>query len=834
MNLDHLSSVDFEEFTYDLLNSLGFVNVDWRKGSGKGGTSPDQGRDIVAELHQRDIDGAEHMETWFVQCKHYERGVPPDVLMPAVTWASAERPDVLLFVVSNSLSNPAKNCLDDYVHNNRPPFRIKVWERKDLERFLSSRGASNLLQKVKSEASPMQPLTVPSIILDSSVTQALSVVIAQLEKLLKEKDLHDETELQKIEAEMMEDQQKLALIESELSTKDERSPAHKNLSQRVDRLRNEIGQLRARVASLRGQRTLNLGPTAKEVREDLLGDLDATARWARQVSFLEARRSRVLHHIYIHLDIFTYPVRIRATRSEEVPKVPFEQLVAQTDSHFVLLGQAGAGKTTSMKRLFLMLYSRSPEDPSYSFPLLVRFRDLNSPNVANDPNTIGVIYGPLFRALRIKPIISDKLLREDHRAELREYQRMLVKSLLEALNATIILDGFDELVGAERREGAIAEIRELAISLNRARLILTSRSGDFNHSVDRMERYEIAPLDATQIATFARNWLVAPAKADEFVAQVVASPFRDTTIRPLLLAHLCAIYDRAGKIPEKPKTVYSTIVNLLVREWDEQRSVKRTSKFPGFTPDRKFDFLASLAFALTTTFGTTTFGTETLSHAYDIIHNAVGLPPHGVRDVITEIEGQTSLFLCTGHEQFEFAHKSLQEYLAAEYIVRLPNVPRDSALLCKLPNELAITIAISSDPGAYLSSVVIDVLHNQQLPRGFYDVFMDRLSSEHPDLGMNPKTAIALIVLVSLWSSRGGSSDARSIPTDPRETTLARLCVEFADLLRGPGREVVQANYSHTRVGASGFVELKRIHDPREFGMPTRLFIPKRLAEVIR
>lgn len=138
MSFDHLSESDFEEFSYELLSALGFVNVNWRRGSGKGGASADQGRDIVAQMRRRDIDGAEHMETWFVQCKHYERGVPPEPLQPAVSWATAERPDVLLFVVSNFLSNPAKNWLGDYELNNRPPFRLKLWERKDLERLLSS------------------------------------------------------------------------------------------------------------------------------------------------------------------------------------------------------------------------------------------------------------------------------------------------------------------------------------------------------------------------------------------------------------------------------------------------------------------------------------------------------------------------------------------------------------------------------------------------------------------------------------------------------------------------------------------------------------------------
>jgi hypothetical protein len=152
MTLDHLSDGAFEELTYDLLSSLGFTNLDWRRGSGKGGATADQGRDIVGRRLERDVDGSQRLETWFVQCKHYEKGVPPDKLQGAVTWATSERPHVLLFVVSNFLSNPAKNWLQSFEENTRPPFRIKIWERKTLETLLSSQPA--LLLKYELKAAP--------------------------------------------------------------------------------------------------------------------------------------------------------------------------------------------------------------------------------------------------------------------------------------------------------------------------------------------------------------------------------------------------------------------------------------------------------------------------------------------------------------------------------------------------------------------------------------------------------------------------------------------------------------------------------------------------------
>jgi len=153
LDFDHLDDGQFEELTYDLMESLDFKNVNWRRGTGKGGATADQGRDVVGDLVQTSVDGSVHTERWFVQCKHYKAGVPPQKLNDALAWASAERPAVLLIAVSNFLSNPAKSFLEQYETNNRPAFRIKIWERKDFERLLAPR--PGLLRKF--ELHPQDP-----------------------------------------------------------------------------------------------------------------------------------------------------------------------------------------------------------------------------------------------------------------------------------------------------------------------------------------------------------------------------------------------------------------------------------------------------------------------------------------------------------------------------------------------------------------------------------------------------------------------------------------------------------------------------------------------------
>ena len=137
ITFDSLSSTKFEEFCHDLLHASGFVNIDWRKGTGFASSPADKGRDIVCDFPRSDPDGSQHFEKYFVDCKHFKKGVPPKELHNLLAWADAERPDVAVFAVSNFLSNPAKDYIETYRRNNQPPFKIKYWEKPQLERMMA-------------------------------------------------------------------------------------------------------------------------------------------------------------------------------------------------------------------------------------------------------------------------------------------------------------------------------------------------------------------------------------------------------------------------------------------------------------------------------------------------------------------------------------------------------------------------------------------------------------------------------------------------------------------------------------------------------------------------
>lgn len=156
LSFAHLTDTEFEEFVFDLFNALKFVNLDWRKGTPKASSPSDRGRDIVAQQIKEDVDRSKHFETWFVDCKHFKVGVPATELKNLLTWAEAERPDVALFAVSGFLSNSAKDYLDTYRRNNRPPFKIKYWERPQFETM--TRRKVTLLRKHDLTEAPLRSI----------------------------------------------------------------------------------------------------------------------------------------------------------------------------------------------------------------------------------------------------------------------------------------------------------------------------------------------------------------------------------------------------------------------------------------------------------------------------------------------------------------------------------------------------------------------------------------------------------------------------------------------------------------------------------------------------
>lgn len=122
----------FEEIVYDIVEAKNPIQIIWRSDTGG------KGRDIQATFFIQDTFGEFIQETYFIEAKHYQAGVSPTDIAPALTWAMVEKPSVLVIATSSHLTNPCRDWIDTWKKNN-PTVRVYIWERKDIESFILSK-----------------------------------------------------------------------------------------------------------------------------------------------------------------------------------------------------------------------------------------------------------------------------------------------------------------------------------------------------------------------------------------------------------------------------------------------------------------------------------------------------------------------------------------------------------------------------------------------------------------------------------------------------------------------------------------------------------------------
>lgn len=556
--------------------------------------------------------------------------------------------------------------------------------------------------------------------------------------------------------------------------------------------------LRRRHPAIVAQREAQALPIGQKIK----AHIEELKRWSSTTSLFDLLHKKEVGNIFVELETFLMPVKTHFSDEEKDKRQSLQSALMRSPQHAVILGQPGAGKTTSLQKVCLDYFRNGKALLNHNLPLLIRLRDVR--HVSG--------YGPVSYALADLVGLDFKFDMngdDDLRVFFRSVLEEVLVTLLDSLNAVVLIDGLDEISAPALQQEAIADLRMLTTRLKQSKVLLTCRSGDFRYSFDGTSIFEIAPLSEDQVRQFVTRWLPSPQEAAALLKQLFDSPFADTAMRPLSLAHLCAIYERMGKIPDEPKSVYRKVVNLLIEEWDAQRSVRRTTQYSRFTVDRKFDFLCVLAYELTTD-GALRFDATQLELTYRRICVRFGLPAGEAKLVARELESHTGLLIETGYQQYEFAHKSIQEYLTAEYLVRLPDLKPISAQLGRLPAELAVAVALSSHPGEYLGVLVKRWLYPLRLPPAFFRSFQERLVVERPELSSSENAVLGAAVMISA----GGAADTAVELLRPIFTTGAKT---FLNHYYGESRQF------DDKVHFSG-----RLNDPEDI-LPRMLILPATL-----
>jgi predicted NACHT family NTPase len=491
------------------------------------------------------------------------------------------------------------------------------------------------------------------------------------------------------------------------------------------------------------EKDYDLEVSEKIVLKMIAQNLKSTSIWSSEVDFSAALNSKLLKKVFVDLDLYLSPLKNRFDDQENTKRIKRTQLLNDFTKNKIIYGGAGAGKTTLIKKVCSELLENLDFD-KFSCPIVIRFREVDYAD-RNSGSYFG-LYNILTQVLGIRIQFPDNQL-DSFEFEYRNLLKQTILTFLEENKILLIADGFDEIPSIELKKQIEKEFHQLAVSLKDARFIVTSRNNDFVLKLPNTNNYEICPLNDNQIKSIIKKWLVNQKKADDLYDKIRNSPYYDTTMRPLTLAHLCAIYERRNTIPPKPRYIYDFVLNLLLEIWDQQRSIVRPSNYADFYIEKKKEFLAHLSFFFSFHLAKNVFTSDQIRLCYNKIYKSHNLPPSQAKKVVTELENHTGLLVQIGYNSYQFSHKSLQEFLTAKHINSMPKIP-EFDVISELPNEIAIAACLSSSPNFYFERFIRDF---NKYNDHFWNVFLNRLIDESPDFNEDP--AVIVFFLIASYDS---------------------------------------------------------------------------------
>jgi len=500
--------------------------------------------------------------------------------------------------------------------------------------------------------------------------------------------------------------------------------------------------------------------------EQLRQNLTRTINWSGNIYFSGLIKDKKTDDIHIDMDFYLSPIRERYDTTKPEENL-LREIFKRTTKHLVILGEGGSGKSTSMQMLSRKMLTDNADHPEYSIPLVLRFREcnkdldhLNKHVTESDGKPFSTYKGNLLFYTLYKELgLLFKNKTENESSLLYDLENGFLKRFVikafDFLSPVIILDGFDE-ISYDLRPKIFHEIEELCFSLTSTRVIVTSRTGEFEYIIANAHKFQLAPFNDKKIESFCNAWLKDKGKGKILFEEIRNSPFYDATIRPINLTLLATLFESTGYLPPKPRSVYRDIIDLHIIKWDKTRDILRISNVSNFDPSIKFEFLSHLAFHLSKE-NLIVFDRYKLEYIYKkILSFRFSLDPEQFDKVINEIETHSGLFIQSGRDTFEFPHKSIQEYLTGEYLTRYQPIFELKEVVLKLPNELAIATSLSNNPNYLFTQAINIFLKGNSARADQFFIYLGRVVSEKIDF--TPRMDFGY-ELLSLWEELFGISN---------------------------------------------------------------------------
>lgn len=253
-----------------------------------------------------------------------------------------------------------------------------------------------------------------------------------------------------------------------------------------------------------------------------------------------------------------------------------------------------------------------------------------------------------------------------------DLNRAQFKELANTGRLVLLLDAFDE-VSEDLKEEVIHDIEQLTLQHDRLRVLVTSRPESGVHACSTFTNVKLSNLDGDEFAHVINKITGDPELEAQLIDQVKRhkGKMKGLLQTPLLVTLLVIRYKSYPELPQQMSDFYDSLFQVLLQRHDGSK--------PGYKRQRKTplnDMQCRWLFETFCFLSKSHKGKQlTQSVVYDLASNAIAERAYNAapEDFLTDIVKVTCLLVKDG-EEHRFIHKSIQEYFAACYIQRRPNV----------------------------------------------------------------------------------------------------------------------------------------------------------------
>lgn len=319
----------------------------------------------------------------------------------------------------------------------------------------------------------------------------------------------------------------------------------------------------------------------------------------------------------------------------------------EKNQFITLIGNAGSGKSTIVKYLFL-----NAIDSKFKIPIKLELRYLND----YEGSVIEFIKEKVFKLNKLSS--SDKI----------------IERLMKSGDFVFFLDGYDEIT-SNKKEKITKEIDDLVKLYNKNNYLLTSRPYTDIDLLPLFHNYEVCELSDEDISQFIKRQIPKDEiELQEKIIEAINSPensaYKTFLSNPLLLSMFILTFQSYSSIPQKRSAFYSQVFDALFSVHDSMSKLAFVrEKQCGLSKEQFIEILELFSF-ISYFEQKFIFTGQYLNEKLSVIKRKKSTLKFINHQLITDLQVAIGIINQEGTE-YTFPHRSLQEYFTALYISSL-------------------------------------------------------------------------------------------------------------------------------------------------------------------